>query len=252
MGKRDQKLPNNHSLGRSQVHTIALLHIEGSIPLGEVSGRHIGTQVARTMDIHLQKQSLVLGLCLLAPHTSPVCKVFLEGNTLGIGHNVQGNSHTAVVGDVFADGKLAVADTPGQLDAIELLDHGIHLLVELPLVSLGPPVVQIAQLVALGAVGVEGVGDFVADDGADAAQVLASGLMDGVERCLQNGGGEGDVIDEGFSGSASNNRGSPCRRCGTSGLVLCRHRRCHHRDTPKSGASCTHDCPGAFSHWAWP
>ena len=106
-------LPNNDPLGGSEVHAVGLLYMEGGVPFGEVSGRHVGTQVAGAVDVHLQQQSLVLGLCLLAPHSCPVGEVLLKGNALCLGHDVQGDSHTAVVGDVLADGELAV---DGSLD----------------------------------------------------------------------------------------------------------------------------------------
>ena len=140
-----------------QIHFVGFLYAEGGIPFGEIPRRHVGAQIGRTVDVHLQQQGPVFGLCLLAPDSCPVAEVFLEGNTFGTGHDIQCDGHTAIVGDVLADGELAVANTPGQLNAVELLDHGVYLLVELPLIGLGPPVVQVAQLVALGAVGVEGV-----------------------------------------------------------------------------------------------
>ena len=58
------QLPNDHALGRHQVHTIGLLDVEGGIPFREVSGRHIGTQAARAVKVHL-KQHLVFRLCLI-------------------------------------------------------------------------------------------------------------------------------------------------------------------------------------------
>ena len=100
-------LPDNNTLFGSYIHLIAFLYVKGLIPLGEVSGGHIGPQVAGAVDIHLQQQCLILGLCLLAPDSCPVGEVFLEGNILGIGHDIQGDSHAAVVGDVFADGELS-------------------------------------------------------------------------------------------------------------------------------------------------
>ena len=48
-------LPDHDSLGGCQVHAVALLDIEGGVPFGEVSGGHIGTQVARTVNVHLKQ-----------------------------------------------------------------------------------------------------------------------------------------------------------------------------------------------------
>ena len=121
------------------------------------------------------------GLCLLAPYSCPVGKVLFKGSAVGLRHDIQSYRHAAVVGNVFADGKLAVYGAPREFNAVKLLDHGVYLLFKLLLIGFCPPVVEVAQLVAFCTVGVEGVGDFMTDYRADAAQVFTSGLMDGVE-----------------------------------------------------------------------
>ena len=148
-------LPNNDSLILGKVHLIGILYAKGLIPLGEVSGRHVCAKDRGTVNVYGKEHLLELGSRLLAPYSCPVGKILLKGHAFGIGHNVQGDRHTAVVGDVLADGELAVAHAPGQLDAVELLDHGVNLLIELPFVGLGPPVVDITVLVALCTVAIE-------------------------------------------------------------------------------------------------
>ena len=62
-------------------------------------------------------------------------------------------------------------------------------------VVLCPPVVDVAVFVALCTVAVERVGDFVADNRANTAQVFTTRLLQGVEWRLQNCSGEGDIVD---------------------------------------------------------
>ena len=42
------------------------------------------------------------------------------------------------------------------------------------------------------------MGDFVADDGPDPAEISASGLLKGIKGCLENRRRESDVIARGF------------------------------------------------------
>ena len=58
----------------------------------------------------------------------------------------------------------------------------------------GPPVADAALGVECGALGVEGVADLVADDGADGAVVVGGGGLGIEEGRLQDGGGEVEAV----------------------------------------------------------
>ena len=81
-------LPNNNSLGGGDIHTVSLLNIEGSIPFGEVSWRHICPEVGGTVNVYLKKECLIFGLCLLAPYSCPVGKVLFKGSAVGLRHDI--------------------------------------------------------------------------------------------------------------------------------------------------------------------
>ncbi len=79
-------------------------------------------------------------------------------------------------------------------EAVVLLDQGLRLHLEGGLVVAGPPVVEVAGAVVLGALVVEAVPDLVADDRADAAVVLGRVGVDAEERLLEDPGREADLV----------------------------------------------------------
>ena len=170
-------LPNNDPLVLGQIHLICVLYVEGFVPLGEVSRGHIRAQNRGAVNVNGEKHLLELGSRLLAPHSCPVAEILLVGRTLGSRHNVKSYRHTAVVRHILADDKRAVDLTPRKLDAVKLRYHLLNLQVEALEVILGPPVIDVAVLVALRAVAVKRVGDLVTDNAADTAKVLASGAL---------------------------------------------------------------------------
>ena len=163
--------------------------------LREVSHLHIGTIVTRGMDIDVQKELCILRPCLGAPDAGEIQEEGLVVRLFDVSfHGLEGRGDAAVVGDVLADDELAVDLGIQQGEAVELFDHGLGLLLEDVIVLLGPPVVDVSELVHLGAVVVEGMADFMPDDGADAAVVFLRLLLEAVEGGLKDGGREGDVV----------------------------------------------------------
>ena len=116
-----------------------------------------------------------------------------------------GDAQTALVGDVLAQAERAVGEEGrliplgGQyLDRIELLDQNVGLGLERGGVLFGPPVVHVAVLVEVAALVVESVGHLVADHHADGAvvdRVIGIGV---VERRLENGRREADLVGRGI------------------------------------------------------
>src|ERR1700734_99121 len=111
---------------------------------------------------------------------------------------IEGSGETGDVGDVLAEG-LAANDVDvgegcvGVVLGGECGGDGV----EMGEVFGGPPVADSAFGVEGGALGVEGVADLVADDGADGS-VVVRGRAGGVEEGrLQDGGGEVEAVVEG-------------------------------------------------------
>jgi hypothetical protein len=106
-----------------------------------------------------------------------------------------GDRQARVVGDVLAQGQLAVDVVARQrLEGVVLLDQHRGLGLEVLVVGLGPPVAQVAVAVVLGALVVEAVADLVADHGADAAVVDRVVRVGVEERRLQDRGREHDLV----------------------------------------------------------
>ena len=104
-----------------------------------------------------------------------------------------GDAQAAVVGGVFAQGELAVqlecrgvALGRGRFKAAVLVGDAIGPLLKCFAIVRGLPLAQIALAVELGALVVEAVGHFVADDHADAAEVHCRIDLEVEERRLQN------------------------------------------------------------------
>ena len=110
---------------------------------------------------------------------------------------VVGGGEAGEVGDVFAEGLVAVEVEVGEGGVgVVLLGEGFDGGVEVGEVGGGPPVADVALGVEGGAFGVEGVGDFVADDGADGAVVGGVGGLGIEERAAEDGGGEVEAVVE--------------------------------------------------------
>ena len=188
-------LPDDDSLVFRHIHAIAFLDVECLIELREVSHLHVGAIVARRMDVDSQKEFCVFGTGFRAPDAGEVEE---EGGVVGLGdvpfHGLEGRGDAAIVGNVLADDELAVDLSVKKRQAIELLDHGRGLLLEGLVILLRPPVVDVSELVHLGAVVVKGMADFVSDDGSDSAIVFLRLLGKTIERGLEDGGREGDVV----------------------------------------------------------
>ena len=109
------------------------------------------------MNVNVQKKLQIFRLCLHTPYARPVEEVFFIISARRFAHDFKGYSHTAVIGDVFANGKLTVYPTPRKFNAVKLFNHIFDLFVELFRVFLGPPVVKVTKLVTFCAVRVERV-----------------------------------------------------------------------------------------------
>ncbi len=185
-----EQLPNAEPLFRGKVHLILLGNAEGFVPLREVSGRHIRPQNIGGMNIVGKSQLQKLILRFHAPDSRPVFKVGLE---VRIGERVQkfeGRGHAAVVSNVFADNKLPVDASAVNFNAVKLPDHLLCQFLEGFKIFLRPPVFQITAFIKIRAVIVKGVGNFMGDDCANAAEIFADALSERIEGLLQNGGRE--------------------------------------------------------------
>src|SRR5258708_1379705 len=101
-----------------------------------------------------------------------------------------GEGDAAEVGDVFAEGQLAVDVHAGQhLIAVELVHHLLGAGLELLGVGLRPPLREVAVSVVVATLVVEAVRDFVADDRPDAAVVDGVIQREVEERRPGNAGG---------------------------------------------------------------
>ena len=110
---------------------------------------------------------------------------------------VVGGCETAEVSDVFAEGLTSVdVDAGVGLVGVELCGESAGDLLEVGVVGVGPPFADLSFGVELCAFGVEGVGDLVADDGADGAVVGGVGRGGVEEGWLENGGGEVEAVVE--------------------------------------------------------
>ena len=109
-------------------------------------------------------------------------------------HDLKGHAHTAVIGDVFTDDELAVYLAAVEGNAVKLIDHFLGQSLEGGIILFLPPVFQVAVFIKTCTVVVEGVGDFMADDRADAAQVFFDALGKAVKGLLQNRSRESDVV----------------------------------------------------------
>ena len=146
------------------------------------------------MNVNGEEELEVFRSSFHTPDSSPVLEVGLIVGILHRGHDFKGDGHAAVVGDVLADDEFARDFASVDLNAVELLDHILGELFELLVVLFGPPIGEVAILIALGAIVVESVADLVSDDGADATKVLFPLLLDAIERSLEDSGREGDVV----------------------------------------------------------
>ena len=110
---------------------------------------------------------------------------------------VEGGGEAGNVGDVFAEGLLAVDGEIGErLVGVVLGDEGCGDGVEVREILGGPPVANAACGVEGCAFGVEGVADLVADDGADGAVVVSGGAVGIEEGRLQDCCGEVEAVVE--------------------------------------------------------
>jgi hypothetical protein len=110
---------------------------------------------------------------------------------------VVGCGETGYVSDIFSEGLLAVDGDIGEgFVGVVLGGEGGGDLFEVGEVFGSPPVADAAFGVECRSLGVEGVTDLVADDGADGAVVGGGGSFGIEERRLQDGGGEVEAVVE--------------------------------------------------------
>ena len=112
--------------------------------------------------------------------------------------SVIGDAQAALVGDVLAQGQVAV----GMLvlhddDLVELCSQLLGGFLELLAVLLGPPVGHVAVLVKHAALVIKAVGHLVADNHADGTKVGSIVSLYIKEGRLQDGGGEADLVGRG-------------------------------------------------------
>ena len=107
-------------------------------------------------------------------------------------HHIEGVAKAVDL--TLTDDELAGDFASVDLNAFELVDHAFGELFELLIVLIGPPIGEVAILIAACAIVIEGVADLVSDDGTDATEVLLSFLLKAIERSLKDGGREGDVV----------------------------------------------------------
>ena len=106
--------------------------------------------------------------------------------------------HRPQVGDVLPQGQFAVHQEPVHLPAVVAVHHALGQLFEALRVFGGPPVAQVSFGVVERPHAVEGVGDLVGDDHADAPQVLLGSGIGVVEGRLQDAGHQCDAVGQGI------------------------------------------------------
>ena len=148
------------------------------------------------MDVVLEQILKIWQTAFHAPDLGPVDEVFLIVCLRHVFHDSEGDAHAAVIGDVLANGEFAVDLAAMDFDSIELLNHVIGEFLEGGVVFLRPPGVKAAVLVELRTIVIKGMADLMSDDRADTAEVLFLGLLDAIERSLEDRGWEGNVVRE--------------------------------------------------------
>ena len=146
------------------------------------------------MNVNGEKELKVFRSSFHTPDSSPVLEVSFIVSVFHRGHDFKGDGHASVIGDVLTDDEFARDFASVDLDAFELVDHAFGKLFEFLVVFIGPPIGEVAILIAAGAIVIEGVADLVSDDGTDATKVLFSFLLEAIERSLEDSGREGDVV----------------------------------------------------------
>ena len=157
------------------------------------------------MDVELGQAGLLLIGDVLRPDAGVAEEEALRGGETvnrgglyavqGVVQGRPGHAHSAVVGDVLAEGQGAVGHQAGHnLHLVELVHQHLGLLHEGGAVLGGPPVVHIAVLVEQAALVVKAVGHLVTDHHADGAVVHGVVRIRVEERRLEDTGREADLV----------------------------------------------------------
>src|SRR5579864_7895383 len=188
-------------------HGVAFFAAEGFCELRHVGERPVGAELRQGMRIGVGLQAGIL-----RPNIdSPILRVAQEKTLFGckaVGIFFAGlavlrflkrgicQRCSAQIGDAFAFHQFAVlVQAFFGFVAVELLSYALAAVLEALQIFRSPPILQIAARVELRALIVEAVGDFVADDRADAAVVVCVVALGIVKRELQDARGEDDFVE---------------------------------------------------------
>ena len=202
-------LPDGGALFDGEVEGIAFPDAEGLVPGVDVRQGTVDAPFAEGMRVGLGEQANLLVADVARPDIGVgEEESLLRGEAVGIvakglgRHEFleggEGYLQAAMVGDVLAQGELAVGVEVGQhLDGVEVVDEDTSPLLEAGGVVSRPPVLEVAVLVVLAALVVEAVGHLVANDHADGAVVAGVVGRHVKEGVLEYAGGEAYLVGGG-------------------------------------------------------
>src|SRR6185437_4047121 len=188
-------------------HLVSLFAIKGLGKVRAVLHRANHAELTRRVRIHLGQQTRAFVRLVLAPHLGKAepetllsCEALLGLAERGIVLNAlaqrnQSNVAAAVVCGVFAEGEPPIEmNVVNRRELAVFICNAAGTFFKLCAVGVSPPVAEVAFSIKLATLVVKAMGQFVANDYANAAEVHSSVCSFVKERRLQDSGREVDVI----------------------------------------------------------